>query len=169
MKKLGIAGSLVAVLAVVAALAASSAMSRGGSRLDFDAHLRGFEEVPAISTTARGSLDVDLVNGVLRYRLRYSHLEANALSAHIHFAQRRVNGDVIAFLCGGGDKPACPAREGTVRGTIDAADIIGPEAQGIEPGAFKEVVRAMRARRTYANVHTTKFPEGEIRGQIYRD
>ncbi|MDQ3866440.1 MAG: CHRD domain-containing protein [Actinomycetota bacterium] len=169
MKKLGIAASLVATLAAVVALAASSAMSRGGSRLDFDAHLTGFNEVPAISTTGRGSLDVDLVGGVLRYRLRYSRLESNALFAHIHFAQRRVNGGVIAFLCGGGDKPACPARAGTVTGTIDAADIIGPEAQGIEPGAFDEVVRAMRAQRTYANVHTERFPQGEIRGQIFRD
>ena len=169
MKKLGKAASFAVILAAVAALAASSATSRGSSSRDFDARLSGFREVPAVSTTGRGRLDVDLANGVLRYRLSYSRLEADALFAHIHFAQARVNGGVIAFLCGGGDKPACPARGGTVTGTIDPADVIGPEEQGIAPGEFAEVVRAMRAVRTYANVHTTKFPQGEIRGQIHRD
>jgi hypothetical protein len=47
-----------------------------------------------------------------------------------------------------------------------AADVIGPTTQGIEPGAFAELVRAMRAGVTYTNVHSTKFPAGEIRGQI---
>jgi hypothetical protein len=53
-----------------------------------------------------------------------------------------------------------------VTGVIDAADIIGPESQGIEPGSFGEAVRAMRAGATYANVHSTRWPMGEIRGQI---
>ncbi len=171
MKKFGIAAALVAVLATVAALAASSALSRGGSTLDFDANLKGFSEVAPISTTGRGELDVDVnrETRVMTYELTYSRLEADATGAHIHFGQKRVNGGVIAFLCGGGGKPACPARSGTVTGTIRPADIIGPAEQGIEPGAFDEVVRAMRADRTYANVHSTRFPNGEIRGQIYRD
>ena len=53
-------------------------------------------------------------------------------------------------------------------GTIAAADVIGPAAQGIAPGEFRELVRAMRAGATYANVHSTTFPAGEIRGQIVR-
>jgi hypothetical protein len=39
-------------------------------------------------------------------------------------------------------------------------------AQGLEPGEFDELVDAIRAGVTYVNVHTTKFPGGEIRGQI---
>lgn len=49
---------------------------------------------------------------------------------------------------------------------IDAQDIIGPEGQGIAPGELGEVVRAIEAGVTYANVHTNKHPTGEIRGQI---
>ena len=49
---------------------------------------------------------------------------------------------------------------------IDATDVIGPEAQGIEPGAFAELIAAMRAGHTYANVHSSKWPTGEIRTQI---
>jgi len=61
--------------------------------------------------------------------------------------------------------PACPA-SGKVTGTVTATDVIGPAAQGIAPGEFAEALRALRAGMTYANVHSTKFPGGEIRGQI---
>ncbi|MDQ4029624.1 MAG: CHRD domain-containing protein, partial [Actinomycetota bacterium] len=77
-----------------------------------------------------------------------------------------VAGGVIAFLCGGGGKPACPATHGTVEGTIRPADVIGPAAQGIAAGEFDELVRAIRAGATYANVHSGTYPAGEIRGQI---
>ena len=44
--------------------------------------------------------------------------------------------------------------------------MVGPAGQGLAPGEFDELVRAMRAGATYANVHTTLVPGGEIRGQI---
>jgi hypothetical protein len=43
---------------------------------------------------------------------------------------------------------------------------VGPTGQGIAAGEFAELVRAIKAGRTYVNVHTTKYPGGEIRGQI---
>ena len=51
-------------------------------------------------------------------------------------------------------------------GVIDSADVIGPAGQGIEPGALQEVIRAIRAGAVYANVHTSKYGGGEIRGQV---
>ena len=87
------------------------------------------------------------------------------LFAHIHFGRPATNGGVIAFLCGGGDKPVCPA-SGAVHGTIDAADVIGPAEQGIAPGEFQELVRAIRRNAAYVNVHTDDFPTGEVRGNI---
>jgi CHRD domain len=44
--------------------------------------------------------------------------------------------------------------------------VIGPAGQGISAGQFDELVDAIRAGATYANVHTTLYPGGEIRGQI---
>jgi hypothetical protein len=38
--------------------------------------------------------------------------------------------------------------------------------QRIAPGEFEELVAAIRAGRTYGNVHST-FAPGEIRGQIH--
>jgi hypothetical protein len=39
---------------------------------------------------------------------------------------------------------------------------------GIAPGEFDELIAAIRAGATYANVHTVGRPGGEIRGQIGR-
>ena len=53
--------------------------------------------------------------------------------------------------------------------TATLADVIGAAAgQGIEAGDFDEILAAMRAGIAYANVHTTKWPGGEIRGQLER-
>lgn len=62
--------------------------------------------------------------------------------------------------------PPCPLGSGTVEGTVDASDVVGPSGQGITTGEFAEALRAIRSGITYANVHSTKFPGGEIRGQI---
>ena len=54
----------------------------------------------------------------------------------------------------------------TVEGDVGPADVVGPNGQGIEPGSFAEILEAMRAGNAYANIHTTRWPGGEIRGQI---
>ena len=51
-------------------------------------------------------------------------------------------------------------------GTLEADDVIGPADQGIAAGEFSELVAAIRAGATYANVHSTKYPGGEIRAQL---
>ena len=132
-------------------------------------YLEGAPSGP-VSSSATGSFEatIDDASSEINFRLTYDGLEAPVLFAHIHFGQRSVNGGVAAFLCGGGGKPACP-QSGTVTGTIVPTDVIGPVAQGIAAGEFDELVAALRAGRAYANVHSTKFPGGEVRGQINDD
>jgi hypothetical protein len=60
----------------------------------------------------------------------------------------------------------CPLRGGEVTGTIVAADVIGPAAQGIAATEFTEFVRAIRSGTAYANIHTQQYGAGEIRGQL---
>jgi hypothetical protein len=76
----------------------------------------------------------------------------------------------MVFLCGGGGKPPCTqATSGMATGTIIAADIVGPAAQGIPPapnGSFADVIRAIRTHNAYANLHSTMFPGGEVRGEV---
>ena len=159
--------SLAAVAFVAAAIfAVGAAVAIAGSRPAVRAELTGYKEVPAISSTGEGTLTAEIGSKEIHYELRYGELEGGAvLFAHIHFGRPGTNGGVVAFLCGGGDKPDCP-QSGTVSGVIDAADVIGPAEQGIEPGEFRELVRAMKRGATYANVHTESFPTGEIRGNV---
>jgi hypothetical protein len=52
---------------------------------------------------------------------------------------------------------------------LNAANIVGPAEQGIAPSEgteFDELVDLLRRGLTYANLHSAKFPAGEIRGQI---
>ena len=160
------------LVTVILGLAAASAVAQGGSRgpRHVRADLNGFQEPPSVSSTGDGRFlaTIDDENQLIFYELSYAGLEgASTIQAHIHLGQRSVNGGVSTFLCGGGDKPPCPPTAGTVAGTIDPADIIGPTGQGIAPGEFDELVRAIRLGHTYANVHTNKHPGGEIRGQIH--
>ena len=166
MKKVDLTSSMLAV-ALLAVLAASTAFAHDDNGKGGKARLSGYEETPlTLSTTGNGSFRVKVRSDGLHYVLRYEDLETDATVAHIHFGQRATTGGVAAFLCSGGDKPACPAREGSVEGVIDAADVVGPAGQGIAPGELTEVIRALRKGYIYANVHTTKYPGGEIRGQV---
>jgi hypothetical protein len=167
----GTRAKLATAVAVVGAVGATGAAIAGNGGRNFNANLTGYEEVPSISTAGNGrfTAQVDRGGTQIRYTLTYRDLEGGATSAaHIHFAQRGVNGDVSAFLCGGGTKPPCPP-SGSVSGVIVASDVIGPANKGIAPGEIDELIRAMRAGATYVNVHTTPtYPTGEIRGQIGR-
>jgi hypothetical protein len=165
---------LLAGVAVMSVLYLTSGVDADGKRNNrVRARLDGYQEVPAISTTGRGTFTARIDDEAMEihYTLTYSGIEGGtAVAAHIHLGDRHTNGGVSAFLCSGGDKPPCPATEGTVSGVIDATDVIGPTGQGIDPGEFDELVRAMRAGVTYANVHSApRWPGGEIRGQIRND
>lgn len=166
---------LAAGVAAVTALGVVGAVALAQSGGDFSGRLTGYQEVPALSTSGHGTFRASIRSGgsAIRYRLTYAGLEAKPLQAHIHLGQRGVNAGVIVFLCDNtGAGPAgtqpCPDPPATVQGTLHAADVIGPAAQGIDPGQFAELVRAIRAGATYANVHTEKYPGGEIRTQLRR-
>jgi hypothetical protein len=157
------------VAALVAVIAAGGLSATAGSGNKFSATLTGYQETPTLSVGGIGTFSAEITKDgtSISYSLGYSGLSGDALFAHIHLGEPAIAGGVVAFLCGGGSKPACPAgTSGTVTGTIVAADVIGPAGQGIDAGEFEELVAAMRFGATYANVHTTLFPAGEIRGQI---
>jgi len=168
MRRLVLAAAIGGLLVV--ALGGGSLAFGGDSRSGgTSAELIGYSEVPSVSTVARGEFraNIDGDDGEIHYRLDYEGLEgASTLFAHIHLGQHHTNGGVSAFLCGGGNKPACPAKAATIEGTIAASDVVGPAAQGIMAGELAELVRGIRAGAAYANVHTNTFPGGEIRGQL---
>ena len=172
MDKIRVKSMLLVLLALLAPVIGAPAATAAGKKSVKADTLTSYQETPAtLASSATGSFSADIDEGaaIITYELRYSGLTTAATAAHIHFGGRFLSGGVSAFLCGGGSKPACPegtTTEAVVTGTITAADIVGPTGQGIAAGDFEELVRAIRAGVTYANVHSTTFPGGEIRGQI---
>ena len=143
----------------------------------FGARLRGFEEVPAVSTSGQGFFfaTANDAETELDFTLVYFSIEGNVTQAHIHFGQTSVNGGIVLFLCtnltppGGVPAPqACPNNPAgnVVTGKLTAANVITQAGQGIGAGQFAEVIHAIKAGVAYANVHTDVFPSGEVRGQI---
>jgi CHRD domain len=166
---------VIAVAGVIALLGVGSYAIAGSGTNNFNGDpMLGYAENPDVSTAASGSFDAKLSDGgdSLHYVLSYSGLEGTVLQAHVHFGKTAVNGGISFFLCGTATNPgpagtpACPTPGGTVEGDIEAADVIGPLGQGIEVGNLAEIVAAMRAGHAYANVHSTKWPGGEIRAQL---
>src|SRR4030095_6357409 len=135
----------------------------------FSARLSGAEEAPPINTAGTGAYEMTIQPGTITFSLTFSGLSSPLAVAHLHFGQANVAGGVMIFLCGGGGQPACPATtEGTITGTITAANVTGPSLQGIAPGDLDSALEAVRNGLSYANMHTANFGGGEIRGQIRR-
>src|SRR6185436_112756 len=170
-------GLLLALLGVLPAIAQTTQIRQlPGDK--FKATLIGYDEVPALSSTGAGtfSVQVDPSDTFFDYQLSYAGLTGNVAQAHIHIAQKGVNGGIMVFFCTnlGNGPPGtqlCPGpNAGSVSGRITAADVVASAAaQGIAAGEFAEVLAAMRAGTVYVNVHSTVFPGGEIRGQLTQD
>ena len=169
--------AVIAVLGTAGIATAATTHEKGAS--NFSAKLTGYQETPTLSTTAVGSFTatINKAEDQISYTLSYAGaFDANpaggtVTQSHIHFGAPAIAGGISAFLCsnlgnGPAGTPACPTPSGTVSGVITAAQVIGPAGQGIQPGEFAELVRAIRVGAAYANLHTTTFPAGEIRGQI---
>jgi len=135
----------------------------------FSASLSGANEVPPINTAGTGNFEMTNQQGMITFSLTFSGLSSSLTVAHLHFAPSKVAGGVMIFLCGGGGQPDCPAAtEGTITGTITAANVTGPTTQGIDVGDLDSALEAVRDGLSYVNMHTTNFAGGEIRGQVHR-
>ena len=113
----------------------------------FSAALNVGQETGTVKSTkagASGHFTATLNGTTLTYTLTFTHLSGPATAAHIHGpAARKVAAGVLVGLCG----PCTSPESGTV--TLTQAQI-----------------DQMNAGKTYVNVHTSKNPNGEIRGQV---
>jgi hypothetical protein len=161
-------------VAITAGSTAATAAGGGAQSTVFE-RLSGYEEVPlALSTTGNGQFraQIDEEGQKITYRLSYANLEADVTQGHIHFGSPSQAGGISAWLCGteatpGPEgTPVCPPGSATVSGTLTPEDVVGPAGQGIAAGEFDELIDALRAGSTYVNVHSGKYPAGEVRGHI---
>lgn len=160
--------------------AAASALAAGDGFKTIREFLSGYEEVPAVSTAAQAQFQarINRDETEIQYSLSYSDLEGDVVQSHIHLGQKGVNGGITVFLCSNlpngpaGTQP-CPPAPATITGTITDLDVSpnipatqGARNQGLNTGELEELLKALRAGVTYVNLHTSKFPGGEVRSQI---
>ncbi|HEX6637280.1 MAG TPA: CHRD domain-containing protein, partial [Steroidobacteraceae bacterium] len=96
-------------LAVALCLAAGSLMAhdrdddrgRDKRRFAVSGELFGYQEVPSLSTVAKGHFRawVDTVSNTIRWKLSYDGLEGTVTQSHVHFGQMGVSGGISFFLC----------------------------------------------------------------------
>ncbi len=135
-------GAFIRTAAAAAVLAACGAAP--AQVLNFNLTLDGSQEVPPNSSTATGlgTATLDLSNNLFSWNFSYSGLSAPETGAHFHAA---------APLC-------------------QSAGVVIPLPPG-SPKVGSQVVTNIQRDQIiqglwYANIHTTNFPGGEIRGQV---
>ena len=138
------AGAVVSLVAVGLAVGAARSTYKVGATLTAKAEV----PAPAGAAGAKGTFTGKYVenkngSGLLTWKLSFSGLTGAGTAAHIHMGKRGVAGNVIVPLC-------APCKSG---GTGKAK-------------ISKSVIAALEGGKAYVNVHTTKNPAGEIRGQV---
>lgn len=126
----------------------------------FTADLAGEFEVPFVDSPGRGEASFRLVgNNRLAFTLSTRGLK-DITQAHIHKGRTGRNGPIVAWLFG---PSTGTSRSGVLAsGTLRCQDLVGP----LQGRSIKALVRLMRSGNAYVNVHTRRYPDGEIRGQI---
>jgi hypothetical protein len=144
---LGAATAGVAVSALVLTGAAAAMRSEAHP---VDAKLTARQEVPkqvVSAPRAHGAFTGNLMEaaktGSLRWRLTFADLSSKAIGAHIHKGKPGKAGPIVVPLCG-------PCRSG---------------AHGVAK-IDEKTMSAIKKGDAYVNVHTTKNPNGEIRGLL---
>lgn len=137
-------------LRTVAAAAAVLAFAMGpafAEQVKFSADLTGGAEVPPADSNATGKVDatLDTDTKVFTWSITYDGLSGAATAAHFHgpAAADANAGPVVPIP---DDKLASPMAG---EATLDDAQI-----------------GDLQAGMWYFNIHTEKFPDGEIRGQV---
>jgi hypothetical protein len=177
---------------LVALMISDTGSAQDDRRLRTD--LSGFNEVhapPAVAgaifSTGNGrlTLKIDRKSRQIAYELAYEFPDATPMvgtqfvnQAHLHFGQEHTTGGINVWLCQSADNPApaavapitpvCPSPSGTVAGSITPAKVLAVAAQGFPGGeeGFDALLAALGSDAIYGNVHTDRFPPGEIRGQV---
>ena len=164
--------AIIAVLAAVLSVSTfsivlNSAKVQAQEEQSFSATLSGSDEVPPTESNSTGTAKFQVTENndnesQVSYWVNITGIkEVNA--AHIHNGTTGENGDIVATLSNGksaeGDDR--PPQIGFA-GNITSNELQGP----LEDKEISDLVSLMSDGNAYVNVHTEKYPDGAIRGQI---
>lgn len=147
------------------------------NELKFDSSLSGAQEItsPAggVVTDTTGEIEVEFDKALTQATFRLTARNGTGIiQAHFHCASAGMNGPIVAFLFGPIASPGIDVGEGSVQDVLDNSDIRSPEtpedieACGVPLNNIASLAFAMRAGKIYANVHSSAFPAGVMRGQL---
>jgi hypothetical protein len=149
-----VAGSLSAPL---------TAFAQEEAHPTFVAEMTGFEEVPGAATLAKGfaGFQLSMDGNAVYYTITITDASTPLMAAHLHLAPRGEAGEIVVPLCVAPAKP-CQTEGVVSQGTFTAADFTGPFAND----NLDRLITEARNGMVYVNVHSSKYPSGEARGQL---
>ncbi len=174
--------SLLTVVVCAGSLAILSCGGDDDDTAQLSANLTGTQEVPPNTSSAAGTatLNINEDRTQIDFTLNVTTaLSGNIREAHIHIGPPGVNGPIVLDFCTTNlatppanvpTPPNCPPPPFTLTGTLteDNLRTITQTIQGAGVNNFADAVTQILNGNSYANVHTTTFPGGEIRGQLVR-
>jgi hypothetical protein len=144
------------------------ASARDKDGLKFAARLTGAQEVPEQDSPAKADIEAqfDLGFTELEVELKISDNTVGTVTrAHFHCARAGGNGPIVFGLFDPGPFPVGNRVDGTLT-NADFNNVDCVPATGRVINNLASLALAMRDGLIYANVHTTVFPSGELRGQM---
>jgi hypothetical protein len=155
---------VVFVFSLVPAAVSADDNQPGVHAVAFAAPMTNQAEVPPPPSPGRGIASFVLSgDGTLLYfSVSVTDLSSPATAADIHLGSPGAEGDVIVNLCGDGSTQACASNGLLASGSIDSSNLAGPMAGR----TLDDLLAALESNATYVNVHSERFPNGEIRGQV---
>ena len=155
----GIVSMGILSMLIIGTLPSRLQLSAQASEQKFIAKLSGKEEVPSNKSPSAGLAWVKITGDKIGYEVNVTDMD-KVNAAHIHLAKIGKNGPIVLTLFKGG-----PTEQ--VNGTVGEANVTASNLEGPMKGKdLLDLVTAMKNGTTYVNVHTTDFPDGEIRGQL---
>lgn len=133
---------IVAIAAIFSAAVTSSVLAENTA---FTADLKGASQVPPINNAGTGKADVtyDDASKLLTWTITYSDLSGPVTAAHFHG----------------------PAGKGENAGPMITIKQLDSPMKG-SATLTEDQIKALTGGQMYVNVHTAKYPDGEIRGQL---
>lgn len=148
---------LVSMLIIIHIYSFNTALSENDK---YFTPLTGMEEVPPVNTNSTGIALFDLLNNHINFKVNVTMLE-NIKSAHIHLGEFGQNGEIIVSILN--SSSPINIHNGTlVKGQLTATDLVG----SLKGKTINDLVKLFNNTKTYLNIHTKQYPNGEIRGQI---
>ena len=122
--------------------------------------LTGMEEVPPVNTNGTGIALFDLLDNHINFKVNVTMLK-NIQSVQIYRGEFGQNGEIIISLLNS-SSPIDVDNGTLVKGQLTAKDLVG----SLKGKTINELVQLFNNTKTYLNIHTEQYPNGEIRGQI---